>query len=234
MEGQAWRRSAAGRPSRRVWCGQLDTLPTKTTSSRILKWKACRLTCIGVRTSSPPDGSMHNVRLKRYIKGEEKIGTWAWLCRSVYRIARRWNGLRVLMALIDNWDLKRRKTTPSSTTVRAPASTLSAIWGRVSEPPGAVIRERTPKVTSTPMKKGILIRKTTPESVDFHALPSRPAFIHMAFEMPEYDSASPHGMDRQKYSAGAMRSGSGKFSHGYPRTRSSPAFHGRRVTRRNR
>jgi hypothetical protein len=51
-----------------------------------------------------PDGSMHNVRLKRYIKGEEKIGNWKWSDNPLSG-TRELNGLRVMMALINNWDL---------------------------------------------------------------------------------------------------------------------------------
>ena len=50
------------------------------------------------------DGSIHNARLKRSLKGQEKLGTWSW--RGPAGDARPLNGLRVIMALIDNWDLK--------------------------------------------------------------------------------------------------------------------------------
>jgi hypothetical protein len=52
-----------------------------------------------------PDGSIHNVRLKRYLKGEKKIGDWRWR-RDPFSGTRELNGLRVMMALINNWDLK--------------------------------------------------------------------------------------------------------------------------------
>lgn len=50
------------------------------------------------------DGSLPNVRLKRYLKGEEKIGNWQW-DDQVPSGTHELNGLRVLMALIDNWDV---------------------------------------------------------------------------------------------------------------------------------
>lgn len=52
-----------------------------------------------------PDGSMHNVRLKRSVKGVHKIGDWQWRDNPFYG-AREFNGLRVMMALLNNWDLK--------------------------------------------------------------------------------------------------------------------------------
>lgn len=52
-----------------------------------------------------PDGLTHNARLKRYIKGEEKAGIWKWK-DNPFTGTRELNGLRVMMALINNWDLK--------------------------------------------------------------------------------------------------------------------------------
>src|SRR5580693_1804033 len=52
-----------------------------------------------------PDGSMRNVRLKRYLKDEKKTGTWQWR-HDPFRDTREYNGLRVMMAVINNWDLK--------------------------------------------------------------------------------------------------------------------------------
>ena len=52
-----------------------------------------------------PGGSLRNVRLKRYLKDEEKLGTWRWMDGD-FAGSRELNGLRVMMALINNWDLK--------------------------------------------------------------------------------------------------------------------------------
>jgi hypothetical protein len=52
-----------------------------------------------------PDGTSYDTRLKRQLKGEKKIGEWHWR-NSPFTGTREWNGLRVLMALINNWDLK--------------------------------------------------------------------------------------------------------------------------------
>jgi len=50
------------------------------------------------------DGIMHNVRLKRRAKGEKKLGTWRWR-ENPFTGTRELNGLRVMMALMNNWDL---------------------------------------------------------------------------------------------------------------------------------
>jgi hypothetical protein len=52
-----------------------------------------------------PDGTSYDTRLKRELKGEKKIGVWHWR-NGPFTGTREWNGLRVMMALINNWDLK--------------------------------------------------------------------------------------------------------------------------------
>lgn len=52
-----------------------------------------------------PNGLVHGARLKRYLKGEAKDGSWKWRSNPFYG-TREFNGLRVMMALINNWDLK--------------------------------------------------------------------------------------------------------------------------------
>ena len=51
------------------------------------------------------DGTVHNVRMKRHLKNEKKIGMWSWE-KDPFTGTREWYGLRVLMAVINNWDLK--------------------------------------------------------------------------------------------------------------------------------
>ena len=51
------------------------------------------------------DGTVTNARLKRSPKDQKKLATWAW-AENPFRGSRELNGLRVMMALINNWDLK--------------------------------------------------------------------------------------------------------------------------------
>jgi hypothetical protein len=51
------------------------------------------------------DGMARDVRLKRYLKDEKKLGEWSW-DEGPLAGTRQLNGLRVLMGLINNWDLK--------------------------------------------------------------------------------------------------------------------------------
>jgi hypothetical protein len=50
------------------------------------------------------DGSLPNVRLKRHLEDEKKIGTWLWR-ENDFTDTRELNGLRAMMALLNNWDL---------------------------------------------------------------------------------------------------------------------------------
>jgi hypothetical protein len=49
-------------------------------------------------------GEVHDVRLQRHVKGEKKTTTWDWR-QNPFWGTRELNGLRVMMALIRNWDL---------------------------------------------------------------------------------------------------------------------------------
>jgi hypothetical protein len=51
------------------------------------------------------DGTMHNVRMKRHLADEKKIGEWSW-SKAPFRDTQEWYRLRVLMAIMNNWDLK--------------------------------------------------------------------------------------------------------------------------------
>ena len=57
-----------------------------------------------------PAGEVHDARLKRYPKGKKKVGHWDWKSNP-FNGARELNGLRVMMALINNWDLKNDNNT---------------------------------------------------------------------------------------------------------------------------
>ncbi|HLJ50403.1 MAG TPA: hypothetical protein VKU01_30530 [Bryobacteraceae bacterium] len=52
-----------------------------------------------------PIGQVYDVRLKAHGKGEKKLGEWKW-ADNPFVGTREFNGLRVMMALINNWDLK--------------------------------------------------------------------------------------------------------------------------------
>ena len=51
------------------------------------------------------DGVVRGARLERSVKGQKKTGNWSWF-KNPFVGTKELNGLRVMMALINNWDLK--------------------------------------------------------------------------------------------------------------------------------
>lgn len=127
------------------------------------------------------DGEMQNVRLKRHIKGEEKVGTWSWK-DAPFAKTREWNGLRVMMALINNWDVKDEN---NSVYQEGPdriymVSDLGASFGTTGYNP----RQETSKGNLNGYDDSHFITKKTKEYVDF-GVPSRPA-LFIVFNPAEF------------------------------------------------
>jgi len=51
------------------------------------------------------DDGLHGVRLERKIKGQKNTGTWDWF-KNPFVGTREFNGLRIMMSMLNNWDLK--------------------------------------------------------------------------------------------------------------------------------
>jgi hypothetical protein len=118
-------------------------------------------------------GEMHDARLKRHLKGEEKIESWRWHEDS-FSGTREWNGLRVLMALINNWDLKDENNgvfdTPEGRLYLV--SDLGASFGTTGYDP----RQTVAKGNLHSYEHSHFITKERDETVSF-GTPSRPAML---------------------------------------------------------
>ena len=126
-----------------------------------------------------PDGFIHNARFERYSGDAKKIDHWKWR-RHPLADTRELNGLRVMMALLNNWDLKDNNTAVYAMKDRAgrihAVSDLGATFG--------------PSRFTFPRRKAHLetyigskfITKVTPEYIDF-STPGRPALITI-FNVP--------------------------------------------------
>ena len=129
------------------------------------------------------DGTVHDVRLKRYLKGEKKIGTWEW-AQNPFLGSRELNGLKVLMAVINGWDLKDvnnaiylEKHADGSEGAEQVymVSDLGASFGTTG-------LGRTHEISKGNLKSygnSKFIKNVTADSVDFY-VPSRAALIDMA------------------------------------------------------
>jgi hypothetical protein len=123
-------------------------------------------------------GIVREARLERKGGGKE-LKNWSWY-DNPFVGTREFNGLRVMMALINNWDLKEinNKVLDEGGEPRYEVADLGASFGRTGAPFGR--------------SKGVLkdyaqtkfIEKGTPESVDF-VMHSRPFFLTI-FDFPNY------------------------------------------------
>ena len=128
------------------------------------------------------DGTMYNVRLKRYLKDEKKVGIWKWR-DNPFAQERELNGLRVLMALMNNWDVKdvnnaiyeEKATDDVRPELRYEVSDLGASFGTT----GRSWTHSLSKGNLKSYENSKFIRRVTPEYVDF-SVPSRPALIYVA------------------------------------------------------
>lgn len=132
-------------------------------------------------------GIMRAVRLKRQ-QNEKKVGGWNWRDNRFVG-TRELDGLRVMMAMIDNWDLKdvnnavRDLKGPGGAVEREfLVSDLGASFGTT----GRKISHEASKGNLDAYKKAKFIIEARPDSVDF-AVPSRPEAL-LVFDAPEYVS----------------------------------------------
>ena len=126
------------------------------------------------------DGLVRGARLERHLKGEKKVGTWKW-DDNPFAKTKELDGLKVLMALINNWDLKTENNgiyQGKDGSCRYLISDLGASFGKTGN---SFTRTRNDL-------KGYLeskfIKKAKPQKVDF-VLHSRPFFL-LFFDLPYY------------------------------------------------
>lgn len=133
------------------------------------------------------DGTMRDVRLKRYLDDQKKIGSWHWK-KNPFAGSREFDGLRVMMALLNNWDLKdvnngileiKSKTSPHQIYL---VSDLGATFGTT----GRSLTQAKSKGNLEEYRRSKFIRKVTDEHVDFN-VPTRPSLIFV-FGVPTYIS----------------------------------------------
>ncbi len=127
------------------------------------------------------DGVVHGVRLERKIKGQKNVGTWDWF-KNPFLNTREFNGLRVMMSLLNNWDLKTINNSVYEVDGerRYVVSDVGATFGKTGSP--ATRSKSDPEAYD----KSQFIQKTKGEYVDF-TMHSRPLFL-AAIDAPNYES----------------------------------------------
>jgi hypothetical protein len=121
-----------------------------------------------------PDGSMYNARLKRQNKDEKKLGIWAW--RDETLASRQLNALKVVMALLDNWDLKDENNAVYQE--RGERIFLVSDLGASFGTPGRSWPRSRAKDNLKEYRRAAFIRYLTDETIDF-ATPARPRFVYL-------------------------------------------------------
>jgi hypothetical protein len=121
------------------------------------------------------DGTVHGARLERKLKEMEKLGDWDWF-HNPFLDKRELNGLRVMMSMLNNWDLK--KTNNSIEEMggerRYVVTDLGATFGKTGN------NFTRSKSALKDYANSKFIKKVTPEYVDF-VMHSRPIFLTAMF-----------------------------------------------------
>ena len=125
------------------------------------------------------NGTVQNARLERKMKNIEQLGNWDWFhnnCGS----QRELNGLRVMMAFVNNWDLKTANNSVEEVDGqrRCVVTDVGATFGRTGDP------FKRSKSVPKDYANAKFISKSNPKTVDL-VMHSRP-FILSAFNLPNY------------------------------------------------
>ncbi|MGZ6333142.1 MAG: hypothetical protein ACXWP5_11010, partial [Bdellovibrionota bacterium] len=131
---------------------------------------------------------IHNVRLKRSLKGQEKLGSWQW-GSNPFTDTREFNGLRALMALLNNWDLKDINNAKYENKHNDGSEELEQIYlvsdlGASFGSTGVKVPVDSAKGNLEAYKHSKFISNRTPDSVDF-GTPSSPTLIE-TFNFPMF------------------------------------------------
>jgi len=128
-----------------------------------------------------PGGRVHGGRLERKLKGVERLGTWDWFDNPLIG-TRELNGLRIMMSLLNNWDLKEVNNTILQVggERRYVVTDLGATFGNTGN---SLTRSKSAAGEYADSK---FIDKVEIDSIDF-VLHSRP-FILSAINIPNYQT----------------------------------------------
>jgi hypothetical protein len=132
------------------------------------------------------DGEVRGVRLQQHLGDEKKGGTWSWH-HSTFAGTREFNGLRVMMALLNNWDLKDENNAVFDDPDHAgkkiyEVTDVGASFG----PAGESYSNRKSKASIPSYRTAKFISKVTRDHVDFN-FPTHLPFLYV-FNAPHFFS----------------------------------------------
>jgi hypothetical protein len=126
------------------------------------------------------DGVLRGVRLERSVKGQKKGANWSWF-KNPFVGTKEFDGLRILMALINNWDLKEVNNAIYGEKGQGPRYVVSDLGASFGETGNSITRS---KSNLDDYAGTEFVQKVTPEYVDFF-LSSRP-FFPTVVDVPNY------------------------------------------------
>jgi hypothetical protein len=127
------------------------------------------------------DGTVRGLRMERYLKGVKKDGNWSWF-KNPFIGTKEFNGLRIMMAIINNWDLKEVNNDIYQVKGESPRYVVADLGATFGETGNTITRS---KSNPEDYSKSEFIQKVTNDRVDFH-LSSRPFFL-TAIDVPNYN-----------------------------------------------
>jgi hypothetical protein len=125
------------------------------------------------------DGTVHRARLERQLKEVKQPGGWSWF-DNPFVDGRELNGLRVMMSLLNNWDLSEANNSivERGGERRYLVADLGATFGNTGN---SLTRS---KSVPEEYADSAFVEKTTPDFIDF-VMHSRP-FLLSAVNLPNY------------------------------------------------
>lgn len=138
-----------------------------------------------------PDGVVHGARLERRMKEVKKLGTWDWF-KNPFVGTKEFNGLRIMMSLVNNWDLKTINDSIYEVDDQAEyaVSDVGATFGKTGDP-----LHRSKSVLKD-YEDSKFIDKVSADFVDF-VMHSRPPLL-AAVNIPNYEKRT-HMQDVTKH-----------------------------------
>lgn len=136
-EKGGWSKKYRVRDSKgREWVAKLGKEAQSETAATRLIWAAgyeTEITYLVPRVTIPGQGTFTNVRFEARPKGVKRHGEWSW-ANNPFSGTRELDGLKVLMVLVNNWDLKDENNVilhaNGSDELRYAISDLGATFGK--------------------------------------------------------------------------------------------------------
>jgi len=123
-------------------------------------------------------GVIHDARLKRRSEGEKMVGNWDWR-NGPFAGSRELNGLRVMMAVINDWDLKKVNNKIYAGKDDDPPVYMVGDLGATFGPPGVILPLSRSRGDLGKYAASTFIHRITANYVDF--VTPRAPFVAMGF-----------------------------------------------------